>query len=74
MTLYFMLKIFHAWISVLTKAYHLSSTLLESSSTVVKYILSLSPVYSSACQLVLCAETFVFLDCHAVVAITKEST
>jgi hypothetical protein len=61
----------------LTKAFHLISTLVEYNSTAVKSILSLSPVYSSACQLLLSAETFVFLDHHvhvAAVAISKEST
>jgi len=60
-----------------TKAFHLISTLVECSSAAVKSISSLSPVYSSACQLVLSAETFVFLDHHmhaAAVAISKERT
>jgi len=55
----------------------LISTLDECSSTAVKSILSLLRVYSSACQMVLSAETFVFLDHHvhaAAVAISKEST
>jgi hypothetical protein len=60
----------------LTKAFHLISTLVECSSTAVKSILSL-PVYSSVCQLMLSAKTFVYLDHHvhaAAVAISKEST